>query len=156
MDQTKYDIRRNDPSALPRFAALNAAWIEELHHLEDSDKLMIEHPEVYTQNGGSVFSLHIDGDVAGACALKPHDNGRYELTKMAVDPKYQGRGIGQCLMTTIQNYAKQELGLTSIFLLSSTKNAAALRLYERNGWVVNHEGTHPIYSRCNIGMEKKL
>ena len=23
------DIRRNDPAALPRFAALNAAWIED-------------------------------------------------------------------------------------------------------------------------------
>ena len=42
------EIRRNDESALPRFAALNAAWIEDLHYLEESDKLMVAHPEIYT------------------------------------------------------------------------------------------------------------
>ena len=105
------DIRRNDESALPRFAALNAAWIEDLHYLEESDKLMVAHPEIYTQNGNSVFSAHIDNEVAGACALKKHEDGRYELTKMAVDPKFQGRGIGQELVTTLQDYARDELCL---------------------------------------------
>ena len=150
------DIKRNDPASLPRFAALNAAWIEDMHHLEESDKLMVAHPEIYTQNGNHVFTVHIDDEVAGACALKKHDDGRYELTKMAVDPKFQGRGIGQHLMTAIESYAKDELGLNYLFLLSNTRNAAALRLYARNGWTVNHEGPHPVYQRANIGMEKYL
>ena len=73
---------------------------------------------------------------------------------MAVDKNARGHGIGQTLMDAVQDYAKDVLGLPSIFLLSNTKNEAALRLYDRNGWVVNHKGTHPIYDRCNIGMEK--
>jgi len=150
------EIRRNDKSALPRFAALNAAWIKELHHMEESDKKMVAHPELYIKNGNHVFSAHIDGDVAGAVALKKHEDGRYELTKMAVDPKFQARGVGQHLMTAIETYAKDELGLDYLFLLSNTKNAAALRLYERNGWTVNHRGPHPVYARANIGMEKHL
>lgn len=152
----KLDIRRNDPDALPRFAALNAAWIEDMHYLEESDKLMVAHPDIYTQNGNHVFSVHIDNEVAGACALKKHDDGRYELTKMAVDPKFQGRGIGQHLMTALERYAKEDLGLDYLFLLSNTRNEAALRLYARNGWSVNHEGPHPVYQRANIGMEKYL
>ena len=152
----KLDIRRNDPDALPRFAALNAAWIEDMHYLEESDKLMVAHPDIYTQNGNHVFSVHIDNEVAGACALKKHDDGRYELTKMAVDPKFQGRGIGQHLMTALERYAKENLGLDYLFLLSNTRNEAALRLYARNGWSVNHEGPHPVYQRANIGMEKYL
>ena len=150
------DIRRNDPTALPRFAALNAEWIEDLHFLEESDKLMVAQPEIYTQNGNHVFSAHIDGKVAGACALKLHPDGRYELTKMAVDGTYRGNGIGQHLMTAVEGYAKDELDLEYLFLLSNTKNAAALRLYARNGWTVNHEGPHPVYARANIGMEKHL
>lgn len=149
-------IRRNDLSALPRFAALNAEWIKDLHHMEDSDKRMVAEPEIYIQGGSSVFSAHIDDAVAGACALKRHDDGRYELTKMAVDSAYRGHGVGQQLMEAVEGYAKSELGLSEIFLLSNTKNAAALRLYERNGWVVNHTGPHPIYARCNIGMTKQL
>lgn len=149
-------IRRNDRSALPRFAALNAQWIEELHHMEESDKRMVANPEIYLEKGGQVFSAHLGDVVVGACALKPHDNGQWELTKMAVDTNYRGHGIGQALMDAVQSYARDVLKLDRIFLLSNTKNAAALRLYERNGWTVNHEGTHPIYDRCNIGMEKIL
>ena len=149
-------IRLDDVSALPRFAALNAEWIEDLHFLEESDKLMVAHPEIYIQNGNHVVSAHIDGEVAGAVALKKHEDGRYELTKMAVDSKFRGNGVGQHLMTAIEDYAKNEIGLDYLFLLSNTKNAAALRLYARNGWTVNHEGPHPVYQRANIGMEKYL
>ena len=153
-------IRRNDPDALPRFAALNAQWIEELHFLEDSDKAMVADPSIYLANGGLVFSAHIDGEVAGACALKPHlsgpHEGQWELTKMAVDGDFRGQGVGQSLMDAVHTHAKDALCLDRIFLLSNTKNAAALRLYERNGWTVNHEGPHPTYARCNIGMEKVL
>ncbi|MEP6342410.1 MAG: GNAT family N-acetyltransferase [Maricaulaceae bacterium] len=152
----KLDVRRNDPSALPHFAALNAAWIKDMHHLEESDKLMIAHPEIYTQNGNHVFSVHIDDEVAGACALKKHNDGRYELTKMAVDSQFRGRGIGQQLITAIEAYAINDLGLDYLFLLSNTRNEAALRLYARNGWRINHEGPHPVYERANIGMEKYL
>ena len=156
MDINTVEIRLDDESALPRFAALNAEWIEDLHFLEESDKLMVAHPEIYIQNGNHVFSAHIDGEVAGACALKRHDDGRHELTKMAVDTKFRGNGVGQALMSAIESYAKLEMGLDYLFLLSNTKNEAALRLYARNGWTVNHEGPHPVYQRANIGMEKYL
>ena len=155
------EIRRNDRSALPRFAALNAAWIEDLHFLEDSDKAMVARPEIYLERGGQVFSAHLDGQVMGAVALKPHDGEPgeptdWELTKMAVDPAAQGCGVGQRLMEACETYARDVLKVDRLFLLSNTGNAAAIRLYKRNGWTVNHEGPHPIYARCNIGMEKRL
>jgi len=75
--------------------------LQNRQHLEKSDKLMVAHPEIYIQNGNHVFSAHIDGEVAGAVALKKHEDGRYELTKMAVDTKFRGHGIGQHLMTAI-------------------------------------------------------
>jgi len=156
MPSPALDIRRNDEDALPAFAALNIAWIKELHVVEASDQKMLDHPEIYIKDGNSVFSVHIDGTVAGACALKQDKSGDWELTKMAVDPKFQRRGIAQALMDKVENYARDELGLSRIYLLSNTKNAAALRLYERNGWRVHHTGAHPVYARCNIGMEKCL
>ena len=151
---SEVEIRRNDRPSLPAFAALNARWIEELHHLEDSDKRMVSEPEIYLERGGQVFTAHVNDTVAGAVALKPHEDGRWELTKMAVDPAFQGRGIAQQLMDACHDYAQNVLKVDRLFLLSNTKNATALRLYARNGWVINHEGTHPIYARCNIGMEK--
>jgi ribosomal protein S18 acetylase RimI-like enzyme len=153
-------IRRNDRPSLPHFAALNAQWIEDMHELEPSDKAMVATPEIYLNNGGQVFTAHIDGEVAGAVALKHHvdgpQKGEWELTKMAVDSRFRGNGVGQKLMDAVEGYARDELGLPRLFLLSNTRNEAALRLYARNGWTVNLEGSHPIYSRCNVGMEKIL
>ena len=141
-------------NALPAFAALNIAWIKEMHFVEPTDQHMADHPEEYTQGNNSVFSIHIDDDIAGVCALKQDDEGEYELTKMAVDPKYQRRGLGKLLMDEIERYARDDLGLKRIYLLSNTINAAAIRLYKRGGWTVMFEGPHPMYARCNIGMEK--
>ena len=156
LDSAKTDIRLDDEAALPRFAALNAQWIEELHFLEESDKKMLAHPEIYIEGGNHVLSAHLDGKVAGAVALKKHGDGDYELTKMAVDSDYRGHGVGQLLMSACESYAKNTLGLSRLWLLSNTGNAAAIRLYKRNGWTVNHEGPHPVYARANIGMEKDL
>lgn len=150
------EIRRNDPSVLRPFAEMNIKWIRDLHNVEDSDQRMYDHPENYMQPPNSIFSVHVDGEVAGVCALKQDKLGEYELTKMAVDETFQGRGLGQLLMDAVESYAKETLGLQSIYLLSNTKNAAAIRLYKRAGWTVNHEGPHPQYARCNIGMVKQL
>lgn len=150
------DIRRNDPSALPAFAELNIAWIKELHHVEPSDQYMYDHPESYITGRDSVFSLHIEGEVAGVCALKEDESGAFELTKMAVNPNFRGQGVGKILMDTVEGYAKNTLGLNHIYLISNTVNAAAIRLYKRCGWRVSFEGPHPKYARADIGMEKDL
>jgi len=150
------EIRRNDPRDFRTFAELNIAWIKDLHHVEASDQHMYEHPEIYAQNGNSIFSIIVDGEVAGVCALKKDDQDEWELTKMAVDPKFQSQGIGKKLMDVVETYAKTELGLSRIYLISNTINAAAIRLYKRSGWTVTHEGPHPRYARADIAMAKYL
>jgi len=150
------EIRRNDPRDYRAFAELNIAWIKELHHVEASDQKMYDHPEIYAQDGNSIFSIVVEDQVAGVCALKQDDEGQWELTKMAVDENFRGQGIGQKLMDIVESYAKDELGLEKIYLISNTINAAAIRLYKRCGWTVMFEGPHPRYARADIGMEKFL
>lgn len=150
------EIRRNDPRDLRPFAELNIAWIKDLHHVEASDQYMYDHPESYVENGNSVFAAVIDGETAGVVALKQDEDGDWELTKMAVDPKFRGRGIGKILMDAVETFARDELGQSKIYLISNTINAAAIRLYKRCGWTVTHEGPHPRYARADIAMEKIL
>jgi len=150
------EIRRNDPNALRPFAELNIEWIRDLHWVESSDQKMYDHPETYQADRNSIFSAWNEGEVIGVCALKEDAEGRFELTKMAVSEAARGKGVGQLLMDAVEGYAKDELGLSEIYLLSNTKNAAAIRLYKRCGWGVDFNGEHPQYGRCNIGMSKKL
>ena len=150
------EIRRNDPRDFRAFAELNIEWIRDLHHIEASDQKMYDHPEIYAQDGNSIFAAIIDDEVAGVVALKQDPEGEWELTKMAVDPKFQGRGVGKVLMDTVEHYSKHELALDRIYLISNTINAAAIRLYKRCGWIVTHEGPHPRYARADIAMEKYL
>lgn len=152
-------FRINDPASLPAFAELNRRWIERYHHMEPSDLAMVADPAIYTRGGGRVISAHIDGEVAGVVALKPHGKGadtRWELTKMAVDARFRGRGVGGALLEEAHRLAREEIGVKELFLLTNTVLEAAQRLYARHGWVVNHRGPHPIYARCNIGWSKVL
>ena len=148
-------IRRNDPRDFRAFAELNIRWIEELHQIEPSDQHMVDHPDSYAQGGNSIFAVLDEAAVVGVCALKQDDEGEWELTKMAVDPCYQGRGIGKALMDAVESYARNELGVKRLYLISNTINAAAIRLYKRCGWSVTFEGPHPRYQRADIGMEKQ-
>lgn len=149
------EIRRNDLSALPDFARLNLEWIEDLHSVEESDRKMGEDPSFYMEDGNTVLSLH-DGDkVAGVVALKRDEDGEFELTKLAVDKAYRRQGLGQKLMDAVETLAR-EMGLSKIYLLTSTKNEDAVRMYHRLGWTQFLDGEHPKYSRCNIGFEKTL
>jgi len=149
-------IRRNDPRDFRAFAELNMVWIKELHKVEPSDQAMYDHPEIYAEGENSIFAILDEEVVAGVCALKQDEDGEWELTKMAVDRKFQGRGIGKTLMDTVETYAKNNLGVKRIYLISNTRNAAAIRLYKRCGWTTTFEGPHPQYQRANIGMEKAL
>ena len=153
------DFRINDAGSLPAFAALNRRWIERYHHMEASDLAMVADPALYTRDGGRVITAHLNGEVAGAVALKPHRDGdtiRWELTKMAVDPAFHGRGIGGALLEEAHRVAREDIGASELFLLTNSVLEAAGRLYARHGWVVNHRGPHPVYERCNIGYRKVL
>ena len=150
------EIRRNNPRDFRAFAELNIEWIKELHHVEPADQKMYDHPEIYAANGNSIFAALIDDKVAGVVALKQDDDNEWELTKMAVSPDFQGRGIGRLLMEAVENHAREQMGLSRIYLISNTINAAAIRLYKRCGWKIMFEGPHPSYERANIGMDKAL
>lgn len=150
------NIRRNDPQDFRAFVELNMEWIREFHDVEASDQAMYDFPERYAEDGNSIFAA-VEGErVLGVCALKRDEEGGWELTKMAVDRECRGRGIGERLMEVVEGYARDELGVERIYLISNTVHAAAIRLYKRCGWVVTFEGPHPRYARGNIGMDKVL
>ena len=55
------------------------------------------------------------------------------LQRVAVDPRYQGTGIGRSLVRSAARWAKKE-GATAIMLNTQVGNDPAIRLYESEGY----------------------
>jgi ribosomal protein S18 acetylase RimI-like enzyme len=75
-----------------------------------------------------------EGEVAGTVGLRKVTDTVYEFTKMAVDGNFRRRGIAEAISYASFEKAK-ELGAEKVILYSNTKNAGAIKLYEKIGFV---------------------
>jgi GNAT superfamily N-acetyltransferase len=147
-------IDRDNRAHLDDFVRLNELWITEYFALEDGDRSLASNPGRIIDQGGFIFSLVTGGEVAGVCALFKEDNGRYQLARMAVERRFQGRGYGRALMECALSHA-DSIGAKAVFLLTNTRLETAIHLYKQFGFLATFEGQHPEYSRCNLVMERQ-
>lgn len=137
------------------FKRLNYEWIEKYFQLEEADHQSLDHPdEKILKTGGHIFMARHNGKIVGTCALIKLDDNRYELAKMAVTEKAQGKGIGWLLGQAAINKAR-ELRAEAVFLESNTILEPAIKLYQKLGFQ-KIVGQPSPYQRCNIQMELKL
>ena len=142
-----------DPAYAKDFADLNYQWIGEAYGIEPHDREILDHPyESIVGPGGQIFFAILAEDVAGTVAMAPLENDAFELTKMAVDPKHRGRGIGDKLMHACIDFTRSQ-GRRRIILESNTKQAAAIHLYRKFGFKDIPLDPNSQYVRANIRME---
>jgi N-acetylglutamate synthase-like GNAT family acetyltransferase len=151
MNELEIRLWREEYSA--DFARLNREWITHFFRLEPSDNKILANPKgEIIDKGGEIFLAVEDEVVVGCCALVHHpDTGRYELAKMAVSPKAQGKGIGTKLGHALINYARSK-GVKSLYLEANTKLVASVKLYYSLGFK-KVEMDSPVYERCDLYME---
>lgn len=152
--KTVIAIEEYKPHHQPWFEKLNRTWIEKYFWMEPVDVQVLEHPgEHIIEKGGTILMACCENEVAGTVALKFASHGVYEFTKMAVDEKFQGKGIGQALTEAAIKKAK-EMGASKIILYSNTKLVPAISLYRKNGFKeIPVDGP---YKRSDIKMELAL
>lgn len=143
------------PEHQPWFEKFNRAWIEEWFTMEPLDEWVLTNPEdAIMKDGGEILMASYNGDIAGTVALRKLHEGVFEFTKMAVGENFRRKGIAEALTYASFEKAK-ELGATKVILYSNTKNAAAIKLYEKIGFkhlpVENN-----VYARANVKMEINL
>lgn len=139
------------------FKSLNEEWISTYFEMEEADYKALDKPEEYIlSTGGKILVALYNDEPLGVCALVKMDDPHYdfELAKMAVSPKAQGKSIGWLLGQAIIKSAR-ELGATKIYLESNTILKPAINLYYKLGFqkIVGHSTP---YKRCNIQMELNL
>ncbi|WEK68778.1 MAG: GNAT family N-acetyltransferase [Candidatus Chryseobacterium colombiense] len=125
-----------DPKYQQDFRDLNEEWISKFFKMEASDYKMLDHPEEYIINkGGHIVFALLNNEVVGTCALiKTSDEPLiFELAKMAVSPKAQGKKIGYLIGQELIDKAKQ-LKAKEVFLETNSSLIPAIKLYEKLGF----------------------
>jgi DNA-binding MarR family transcriptional regulator/GNAT superfamily N-acetyltransferase len=142
------------PAYQKAFRALNEEWISTYFKMEEADYKALDNPDGYILNkGGCILVAMIGEEPVGVCALVKMDDPEYdyELAKMAVSPRAQGKNIGYLLARAIIEKAKS-MGAAKIYLESNTLLKPAINLYHKLGFEKIAGRTTP-YERCNIQME---
>jgi ribosomal protein S18 acetylase RimI-like enzyme len=136
------------------FKSLNEEWITTYFKMEEADYKALDNPEEYILNkGGKIFVALYNNEPVGVCALIKMDDPDYdyELAKMAVSPRVQGKSIGWLLGRAAVT-AAADLGASRIYLESNTALKPAINLYQKLGFT-KVVGRATPYERCNIQME---
>lgn len=146
-----------EPKYRSAFKALNEEWISTFFEMEEADYKALDNPKEYIlDKGGKILVALYRDEPLGVCALikMNEQNYDFEMAKMAVSPKAQGKNLGWLLGQAIIDSAKQ-LGASKIYLESNTILKPAINLYQKMGFekIVGHQTP---YKRCNIQMELNL
>ena len=146
------------PQYTKYFEALNRGWIIRFfdeNTIEPFEVEILTNPKKeILDKGGHLFFATEDEKVLGCVALLKHGESEYEISKLAVDPAAQGKGVANQLFDAIFNYAKNN-NINKLILESNTKLKAAMGLYNKYGFIEVKDFT-PHYTRVNIKFEKSL
>jgi putative acetyltransferase len=127
-------FRRDDLSGLAsralvlqHLAEMRASSPEESVHAFDVEGLL--RPDV------TLWSVWVEGTIAGCGALRDLHSGRGEIKSMHVAAPFRGRGVGRAILDHIVGEARAR-GMKTLWLEtgSSPSFLPALALYERAGF----------------------
>lgn len=148
------DIIDYDNAYAKDFYELNVDWLKTYFYVEPFDEEVLSKPEQYIiDKGGYIFFAKLGNTIVGTVALMPlGEPNIFELTKMAVSPKFRGLKIGQQLMQHCIDFAKS-IGLPKLMLYSNTRLENAIYIYRKYGFIEIPVEANSKYARSNIKME---
>jgi len=146
-------IRPAQPADVEAIVALVQAVLTEFKITfgqgAETDAQLFELPGSYTNHGGAFFIAEdAAGRLVGTAGVFPTGPGLFELRKMYLLPATRGTGAGQQLFDVCLDFVRAHEG-TTMALDTTEQMTAAIRFYERNGFV--RDDTQRRASRCSRG-----
>ena len=152
-DDTVIIVERTDPHDPQAKALLQAshALMQSLFPPEENaylsiEELRAEHVHFFAARRGTV--------VCGTGALAVKD-GYGEIKSMFVDPDARGQGVADAILRSLEDLAREK-GLLEMRLETGDALHAAIRLYERHGFVPCGPFGNYTANPSSIFMKKKL
>ena len=134
---------------------LNYEWLEKYFKLEPGDVKSLSNPqEEIIDKGGFIFFVKMGDEIVGTASLLKKAEGVFELGKMAVTDKAQGKGIGTKLLQYCIDFVRLK-GVRQLILYSNTQLQSAIHLYQKYGFT-EVELESGLYDRANIKMQLDL
>ncbi|HEY8430057.1 MAG TPA: GNAT family N-acetyltransferase [Sandaracinaceae bacterium] len=118
-----------------------------------TDEDVLRLPASYLDHGGAFWIAEDELGLLGSCGIFPLDAATFELRKMYVQRRGRGRGIGRRLLERAIEEARRR-GATTIVLDTLHTMEAAIRLYERYGFV--RDDAQIRGARCTRGYRLDL
>ncbi|WP_405566488.1 GNAT family N-acetyltransferase [Polaribacter sp. Asnod6-C07] len=137
------------------FYDLNVEWLKKYFYVEPYDEKVLSNPKKYVIDpGGFIFFAKYNNEIVGVVSII-NQKSFYELSKMAVNPQFQGLKIGLKLMEFSIDFAKKQ-NWKSITLYSHRSLVPAINLYKKMGFkeIPVEENSH--YERSDIKMILEL
>lgn len=144
------------PIYFERWRDINEAWIKKAYVMEEIDHQHCSKPESsILANGGIILLAKHGEEIAGTAGLIKDDEETYELIKMAVDERFQGKGIGKLLCQAAIERSKQ-VGAKLLYLFSNTGGSAkAIQIYYELGFQKVPLNRND-FARADIQMEMRF
>ena len=151
------EILEYRPEFRKHFERLNRAWLKRQFVIEKHDKQMLSDPEgTIIARGGAVLFARVERKIVGTCALIRHEDGIWELAKLAVDDSARERYVG----TKLAGFAvagARTAGADRVLLETSPSDERALGFFESLGFARIDSNPLPArYERERVTMELKL
>jgi ribosomal protein S18 acetylase RimI-like enzyme len=144
------------PEYRSAFKELNYEWLKKYFRVEEADRKILGDPEKsILKNGGYIYFGKIDEEILGTGALVNHGNHTYEIVKMAVTERAQGRQIGRKLAEKLISIAREKKA-KRVILETSRKLETAIHLYRSLGFETVERGQSTRYERPTMSMELQL
>ena len=155
-DPEVLSIRDYSDDLAREFHDINAEWISDMFRMEETDRKTLENPRASVIDaGGAVLFVEARGmGIIGTCALQKTGATGFELTKMGIRKAARGLKAGEFLLKAVIDKAAR-LGADPLYLLTNSRCAAAIHLYEKLGFqhdagIMADYGAR--YTRCDVAM----
>lgn len=141
------------------FKTLNVEWLEKYFEVEKRDLEILMNPksEILHKGGFIIFAV-VGGEIVGTGALLMVDSETFEIAKMAVTERAQGKQVGKRITDALIKKAREE-GAKRVILKTDNKLWAAVNLYRKAGFRVTvgeKVKTTGVYEREKYGIIMKL
>ncbi|PON13837.1 GNAT family N-acetyltransferase [Candidatus Entotheonella serta] len=112
--------------------------------------MLVDYAQEIVQH--QVWVAEVDKEIIGGLVLIAYDD-HMLLDNIAINPAYQGRGVGRALLELADAQALLQ-GYRELRLYTHETMTENIALYIRIGWVETHRGEQDVYAR--VFMRKSL